>query len=48
MQGYLDQQCQKSSLINEVSEKERNRFFGTIRQRLDRLRHQFQHSDPLE
>ncbi|MDR9374950.1 MAG: hypothetical protein RI842_09400 [Schleiferiaceae bacterium] len=47
LQGYLDQQCQKSSLINEVSEKERNRFFGTIRQRLERLRHQFQHSDPL-
>lgn len=47
MERYLEQQCQKSSLLNEVSEKERNRFFGTIHQRLDRLRKKFEDSAPL-
>ncbi len=47
MQDYLQHQVQKCSLISDVSEKDRNRFFIRIRSRIDQLKDKISSTDPF-
>lgn len=47
MLGYIKQQCSKSALISDVSEKDRNRFFIKIKNRIDQLRDKINTTDPF-
>ena len=44
---YLLNQTRKSALISDVSEKERNRFFIRIKNRIDRLREKIHSTNPF-
>lgn len=48
MQTYFELQAQKSSAITAVSEKERNRFFQRLRNRVEALRASIESSVPFE
>ena len=45
MQDYLKHQVQKSSLISDVSEKDRNKFFIRIKSRIDQLKDRIASTD---
>lgn len=47
MYEYLIGQTKKSALISDVSEKDRNRFFIRIRNRIDQLRQKIEATDPF-
>lgn len=47
VKAYLDQATKKSSLISNVSEKERNKFFIRIKNRIERLREKIERTDPF-
>lgn len=47
VKAYLDQATKKSSLISDVSEKERNKFFIRIKNRIERLREKIEGTDPF-
>jgi hypothetical protein len=44
---FLRAQTKKSSLINDISEKERNKFFIRIQNRIDRLKSRIEQIDPF-
>lgn len=47
MQDYLHHQIQKCSLISDISEKDRNKFFIRIKSRLDQLKERISNTDPF-
>jgi len=44
---FLKAQTKKSSLISDISEKERNKFFIRIKNRIDRLKSRIEETDPF-
>jgi hypothetical protein len=44
---FLRAQTKKSSLINDISEKERNKFFIRIKNRIDRLKSRIEQMEPF-
>jgi len=44
---YIKAQTKKSSLISDISEKERNKFFIRIKNRVDRLKSRIEKTDPF-
>ncbi len=47
MRTYLEGQTKKSSLISSISEKERNKFFIRIKNRIDQLKSRIEASNPF-
>lgn len=47
MYDYMMRQAHKSSLISDVSEKDRNRFFIRLRNRVDELRQRIENHNPF-
>lgn len=47
MNDYLRAQIEKSSLISNISEKERNRFFIRIKNRIDQLKSKIETTNPF-
>jgi hypothetical protein len=44
---YLTEQQKKSSLISNISEKERNKFFIRIKNRIDQLKNKIENTNPF-
>jgi len=47
MSQYLNGQKEKSSLISNISEKERNKFFIRIKTRIDQLKSKIEMTNPF-
>lgn len=47
MQAFTREQIKKSALISDVSEKDRNKFFIKIRNKIDALRKKIESTDPF-
>ncbi len=47
MSAYLEGQTKKSSLISNLSEKERNKFFIRIKNRIDQLKSRIENTNPF-
>jgi hypothetical protein len=47
MKSYIDRQLTKSSLISQVSEKERNRFFIRLGRQIEQLREKIEKTNPF-
>ncbi len=47
MKAYINQQTMKSSLISQVSEKERNRFFIRLGRQIEQLKEKIERTNPF-
>lgn len=47
LRKYMQEQTKKSSLISDISEKERNKFFIRIKNQIDKLRQKIESTDPF-